>query len=349
MAAAEGSEEVEFRVAELVSLATRRERSIPYIIIKEFFKKYDSYLATATEDEARQLLMPVGRHPIKHVFLVDVKVYEKSSITLGRVGFVLMSRFPEVLNLSKRTIHPLQLPRTEALINLSHFAVFGFGQGTFIIYEMNSSAPTIGQFTKYMCSVWRVIDPVGAPRWCDLKFKFIQVDPIAELSLYRYVTGLTVSGELKASVALSSFLGTDIKQALMKRRTKRFSIELSGHDDPLEISIDEILELIDRLRSEGAGDLSSILSRLTVRVRKTRFGPSTTINLLRNVLSFLRSVPHARDPQGNELGSLDSKEAFKTLRELVDEAISIIQGQGELRRRESRITLERWLGRSRAS
>ena len=197
----------------------------------------------------------------------------------------------------------------------------------YIIFERNSSAPSLSKFTEYVCNTWNILDQRSADQWCPVKHKYVVKDPESTLMQYRIVTGITISGGLKAAAALQSFRGVNIKDAVLKLNASRFTIDFSGRGNRINLMIDEVIDLYRRVLELGG---RSIVSKFIVKVKRRLGDESVAINLLENILVLSRRVPVAKDEEGRELGSLDTNKAFRALVELADEAKRIMSGEGSL-------------------
>jgi len=340
-------EPVEFRVAFLKSRSMKniKEKDIPFNILIKFINKYNNFVRSSTRNSIKSLYLMVGRNPAKAIFIPQILEEQTANtkILLGNIGFVYKQRYPNVFDEVSRAVSPLILPRTQGLMYLAHFAIFEHNNVTYVIYEMNSTAPSISNFTNYICHAWQIIDPGGASTWCPLKYYFVAKDPKLIIANYNYITGLTISGDLRIAEAIASFTGVNMKDALLKRKSKRFSLELSGRGEPLNFTISELVEFLELIHEYI---VSKSLTRLLIKVKKFRKDKEITINLLQNILSFLKEVPRATDHMGRELGSLSTPDAYRTLKELVREAIDMLSKDNDklnISPRVRRKTLEYYL------
>lgn len=337
---------VEFDVAELVSLSrVKKSEHLPFDMFSGFLKSYADYLnnniSTGNKDVILRFVMETGRNPVKFVFL---PVVEERSIVggiglVGLIGYLQTSRYPLTYDFAQMTISPIPLPRTRAIMNSAHFIVFEHNGSSYIIFERNNNAPSLTKFTEYICKAWNIVDARGALEWCPIKHVYVRKDPEITLRHYRFVTGITISGGLKAARVLGTFQGMNIKEGLLSTNARQFTIEFSGRGRSINLTIDEVIDIYRRIVEHGG---RNIVSRFTVKVKRLIGDKTIKINLLESILTLSRHVPWAKDDEGRELGSLDTIEAFKALVGLASEAKRILSGEelSPMRPKRSRTLLD---------
>ncbi|MEB3788280.1 MAG: hypothetical protein GSR72_00100 [Desulfurococcales archaeon] len=249
----------------------------------------------------------------KYLYMSISEIVDGSTL-FGKIG-IIGHRATEKFNMEKFIEELTRYDPNRPDFYPAHFVLFEYNREIFLIHEIREyPTPRASATLRYLSEVGRKLQE----NFGKIHYEPVAQDPRKSLKGYTYIEKIELGVKRKGIsylVRLPGKISNTIK-AIKEGIGARSSIKIeanAGRGKALEISIDEVISLLDEITIP-----SKYISSYKVKVKKSMFQRPITINVLRDFLYYERTVRRAV-VNGQVYNSSDTDDVKKVLLDLVGE------------------------------